>query len=292
VGHEAVRSFETEEEAREDATQLSLEQFWAGYLRQAEEEIKSTEAERRGVPDERLQSGLVSALRLLGVATAALGQRNRAGLRVALGEKQWRTVLLAQQSHHTALAGTLRAALEVNESVAVVREHAFAIPSTYHQVESLRRRLETEKGPCFLTVTRREIAQLMALHDFLSAGRSGDLPAGDVRPLGAEAAAAWVRKTWDVREWKVIARLLAAVTPVEEDETVPLPMAPAPSEPVGAAFMLLRRLRVASIDRLVRELGTVDPKAGISRATVLADLEGKPVRRLGSSIVALDRGVR
>ena len=48
----------------------------------------------------------------------------------------------------------------------------------------------------------------------------------------------------------------------------------------------LERLRVASLDRLVREAKALDPQA--TRASVLAELSRIPVKIFGGSIVALE----
>ena len=58
----------------------------------------------------------------------------------------------------------------------------------------------------------------------------------------------------------------------------------------GSALAILRRLRVASFERLVREVGRVEPAS--TRATIQAELEtaGERIRWIGRSIVLFRSG--
>jgi hypothetical protein len=63
--------------------------------------------------------------------------------------------------------------------------------------------------------------------------------------------------------------------------------APEPSLPAGPAFTVLSRLRVASIERLLREARALDP--ALTRADLVAELRRHPVRFFGESIFALPK---
>jgi hypothetical protein len=58
----------------------------------------------------------------------------------------------------------------------------------------------------------------------------------------------------------------------------------------GPTAAILLRLRVASVDRIVREARVIDPT--LTRAAVVAELRRLPVRFFGESIVALREALR
>jgi hypothetical protein len=121
----------------------------------------------------------------------------------------------------------------------------------------------------------------------LQAGRSGDLTDERGAPISAEAVAAWVRVKLDVPKWTIVREVLG-----EGEQAVQEPEAEGPAVATAAptsrtALTLLRQLRIASLDRVVREVTRLDPHA--TRASVMAELEASSaeVRWFGRSIIGV-----
>jgi hypothetical protein len=256
---------------------------WADALARARAEIDA--AESRGVPADRLAAGLTAALRLLGAATDAAPVKSWIQLRAARSGQAAET-LVAQSADHRSLAAALRAAA-AHPGARVLRERALPIPPTWKECD----RLVAALGPAFVWIDREDLARLLALESFLTAARSQDLSAADGRPIPAAFAVAWAERTLDGASWPPVQAALptpvpvAAPTPEPPRITVEPPPAPRPA-PSGPALAVLARLRVASLDRLVREAKLLDASA--SRASVTAELRRARVRFFGDSIVALE----
>jgi hypothetical protein len=128
-----------------------------------------------------------------------------------------------------------------------------------------------------------DCANLLALDELLQAARSGDVTNAQGEALGEDVVVAWVASELDVGAWRVMKDLVATPADAESSEVEPA-VAVGVSE---HSLLTLKRLRIASIDRLVREVIRLEPKA--TRASVQAELEaaGKRVGWFGRAIVCV-----
>jgi hypothetical protein len=201
-------------------------------------------------------------------------------------------------------------ALSSSVPVVAVREHARELPPTWK--ETLRKQaalLETGRAR-WIDLEPEDCVRLLALAALLQAARSGDVSDARGNQVTEAEVEAWAKGELDLPNWP-IARALQGTTEaastaqqpplVEEEPSVPsapvptpprterLPSATLEASPVprasGSALTILRRMRVASFERLVREVGRVEPTT--TRATIQAELEaaGERIRWFGRSIV-------
>ena len=276
---------------------------WDGFVARARIEIDGF----RGIPAERLAGGLYAALHhVLGLPVEATTQKPGPLLRVTQRDVTTE-ILIAQQPQHTSLAAVIRAATRAagtpGKRVLLVRERAHAIPPTWREVPGLLAAFTGAPGATFVHLDREDAARLLAIEAFVTAARSQDISAEDGRPIRFADVLAWAIRALDCAEWGPIRWTLSANAPAPDPEPTPVPppasvpppaLAAAPSKAsehaaaLGPALSALSRLRVASIERLVREARALDPT--LTRAAVVAELRRNPVRFFGESIVALPKG--
>jgi len=182
--------------------------------------------------------------------------------------------------------------------------NAISIPSW---AETARRRtqlLATGRAR-WIDIGAEDCARILTLASFLQAARSGDVTDSRGQAVTEAEVIEWVEATLDVASWP-LSQALCGTPPVkpqeepaeEEERNVPesfikelAPDIKRRRRPLPAdrfsALPTLQKLRVASFERLVREVLRVDPAA--TRASVLAELDaaGDHVRWIGRSIVFL-----
>jgi hypothetical protein len=177
-----------------------------------------------------------------------------------------------------------------------LRERWRPLPDSWKKAIEYRNELEKKKVLRWRWLEREEAAQILALRSFLMALRSHDLNGLDGKPVPQEEALAWLRVIEDpplpsLRAW------LRGEEPGEADAATPPPPAasateatptPAPPQastaPLSPVEAAMERLRVASLDRLSRELsGEKSWARGDIRRAVEAS--GGRLRLLGSSLV-------
>jgi hypothetical protein len=227
-------------------------------------------------------------------------------LTVELRGKQIQVAILAR-NHPRSLAASLDALIRAAERTAVlaIRERAYELRPTWHVCRDKRERLLAAPGARWLDLEREDETKLLALQGLLSDARSRDLtdPAG--RPFEPDRVRQWVEATLDLASWAPLSALQQAYagdasTDAARPGASPAParaaLAPRIDDPAvtadrpamaGVAIGILRQLRVASLDRLLREIGRAHGPHG--RAAVLAQLEsaGDGVQWFGRSIVAI-----
>lgn len=281
------------EEASEDADVVPpspaepLRAQWDERVVQARAQIDDDAQQERGVSPDTIRGGLIAALELLGVKAGAAVKKDIPSLKLHEGSVQ-RNVLIAQHAHHRSLAGVIRAATGLaNEHPAILlRERAFAIRPTWKEVDRLLDTFLETPGAQFVQIDRDDMARLIALEDLLSAARSQDLCAEDGKPIPYTDVVRWAEKELRCAEW---APIMAAL---DREGDPPLPAPPHPRAPTsgrgrpGLVREVLERLRVASIDRLVREVRAAEP--GVTRAMVITELREMKVDTFGDAIVALE----
>jgi hypothetical protein len=208
-----------------------------------------------------------------------------------------------QESNHRSLTAVLARLTRLTEQsdVVVLRERARDLPESWAETRMRREQLLATERARWLDMDAEDCARILALTSFLQAARSGDVTDSRGQPVTEPEVVEWVESTLDVAGWPLSRALVGqghsrAEEPSDpEERSVPesfikelggLRRRELPSERL-TALPTLQKLRVASFERLVREVLRVDPEA--TRASVLAELDaaGDNVRWLGRSIVFL-----
>ena len=222
-----------------------------------------------------------------------------------------------QESHPRSAGGTLSRLLALSGSVPVIalREQAREFPPTWK--ETLRKQaalLETGRAR-WIDLEPEDCARLLALAALLQAARSGDVSDARGKQVTEADVEAWVKGELDLPSWPIARALQGAAESSNELQQVaaaeresPVPSEPVPTPPrterlpppaleanpmpraSGSALTILRRMRVASFERLVREVVRVEPST--TRANIQAELEaaGERIRWFGRSIVFFRSG--
>ena len=269
---------------------------WLGRLRSARDVVRTASEERRPLPAQRLADGLL-ALGRFGVEMVIRPlNKPPALLSLQIGDELERLAIV-QESSHRGLAAVLARLVRVTEQarVVVLRERASELPATWTEAWSRRTVLLDTGQARWLDVEAEDCARLLALASFLDGARGGDVSDSRGQPVTEADVLDWVEATLDVPSWPLAVALgqRPRVTEAGVAEGA-LPPESFIQELAGPAALgarstlpTLQKLRVASFERLVREVLRVDPEA--TRASVLAELDaaGDTVRWLGRSIVFL-----
>jgi hypothetical protein len=265
----------------------AIEAAWEEHLSRARAGLTEAGKERRTADGARLAGGIAISLRPLR-ATTNVKVEARPPLQVRLehDDRAWGVALL-QQMHGKAATAALDRLREAcgHVRVVAVRERAFDFPPTWQQTLARLRALRAAGGR-WLTLEHDDVARLLALESLLSAARSGDVEGHSGRPLDEPAVAAWIARALSLEAWP-IARAIGAA---EGEASAPEEVTPPKGRPRVEGSVVeacMARLRVAALERLVREVARV--RRGTTRAEVLGALDamGARVQWFGRSIVAL-----
>jgi len=292
-----------------------LAMAWQELLAQARKEIDEAATMAQGVAAESLRAGLLVALEIAHVKAEVAKIEGAPMLRIVTTHGDCEAIIV-QHAHHTPFGRVLRAALERSDKqrVMLLREQAFAIPPTWKDAHKQIGALTAKTNALFLPIERETVARLLSVERLIGAARSQDLTDHAGRPIAHPAVLDWTRRTLGCETWAPVEALLGSAAtpaapppaptpipspsqgppPTPQGSTVvargataePLPRAPASFAPDGPAYRELRKLRVASIDRLVREVRAHHQMA--TRAMIMDELATLPIKRFGGTIVALE----
>lgn len=272
--------------AREVEPDDALPGDWQERLAAARREIDEMAQTGHGPEWQFLRDGIVFLGQMVGaVGLAKVEQTEVVELSGGAGV---RFVALVHQSNNSSVRSCFTRLGRLQGSVLALRERWREWPPSWKatrlQWEELRKRPDLR----WLWLEREDAARLLALASLLKNARSGDLIGADGRPVSLEVAVAWVRGTLEPAKWGISRAILGISTPEDVQElpsppaSVEPPAVPEPANGTGAAA-LLRELRVASLERLVRDLSR--GAARTSRAAVRAELNGHPaVKWVGETI--------
>jgi hypothetical protein len=274
---------------------------WLGRLRSAREAVREAAAFAEPLPPARLADGVLALGRFVPGLVIKANPRPPAQLSLEVGGDVERVVILQEVNQRSlgAVLGQLTRAAEQTD-VVVLRERARGLPAGW--VEVLRRRdaLLATRRARWIEIAPEDCARLLALAAFLQAASSGDVTDSRGLPVNEAEVADWIEATLDIGAWPLASALAGggddAAEPDGSNDRAPVSFL---EELGGAArrelahgrlataLPTLQKLRVASFERLVREVLRLDP--GATRASVLAELDaaGDTVRWLGRSIVFL-----
>lgn len=292
-----------------------LQGEWQSQLQHARDLILRAGEERQSLDAARLADGIFACGSFLPQVMVRVSAKPPVQL-VLESAGRSEAIALVQESHPRSAGTVLGKLTALSSSTAVValRERAREFPPTWK--ETLRKQaalLETGRAR-WLDIEPQDCARLLALAALLQAARSGDVSDARGHQVTEAEVQDWARGELDVPEWPICRALLGAAelnpAPLQEEEEQ-APSTPAASVPpppsterlpppvleanpaprvTGSALAILRRLRVASFERLVREVGRVEPAS--TRATIQAELEtaGERIRWFGRSIVFFRSG--
>jgi hypothetical protein len=287
---------EVDELSQETRLDERLEGYWQQLLQSSRASIDEAASTGQGIAAETIRGGLLGTF-LVAEMNAEATTTDGAPSMVFQMENQDVLVMIVQQAHHRAMAKTLRTALEQagQRRVVVVREQAFAIPPTWKEVNNLVTSLEKQPNAVWMLVDRESLAKLLAMERFVTSARSQDFTDARGNVITLDAALCWARKNLRCLEWSPMISILGRAPKdkdVEESPSAgdfqekPLDIHQAQTVHDGAAARVLRKLKIASIERLVREIRASHPVA--TRASVMSELSRMRVKRFGGSIVALE----
>jgi hypothetical protein len=289
---------------------------WEEAIQRARREIDEAAQQNHGVPAERLAGGLLAALgNLAGARAEPIVHAAGPAIRVTRATGASADVVIAQQQNHRSLAAAIRHAGTLTGDHLLLRERALAIAPTWKEVERCLVAFTAAPGASFVQLDREDTARLLALEAFVTAARSHDLSADDGSPVPPATVLAWAAQNLRAATWAPVEAILSvpARAPARTADPVPARAPARAADPVparaparaaapgadavpvpvhsgatGPTLAALSRLRVASVERLLREARAVD--ATLTRADLVAELRRSSVRFFGESIVALPKG--
>lgn len=285
-----------------------LARHWDEALNEVRAELERASAEKRGADESRVAAAMrILLLREPGVEVAITSARGGHETLRFVRDGTETHVFVVQSTNGRSVAATLGHALTRSETsrTIVVREQALALPTTWKAANTALERLRGAPKVLVLDVAWAEIVRALALHDFFADARSQDLPGPDGSPIAESVVRAWADRILVPREFALALALVAAASPesesIDETRSTPLveteataPLAPvaiavkngAPSkhDPSSATNDVIRRLRLASIERIVAEVQHLVPRT--TRARVLVELRAIPGIRLHGRTIA------
>lgn len=191
---------------------------------------------------------------------------------------------LLHQANNASLRSALRRLSAVEGDLLAVRERWRDWPPTWKATREQWEAFRARKGVRWHWLSREDATRLLALGALLKDARSQDVDGPDGKPVELAAVQRWIRDQQKPETWDIVRVILGEEEPVEEPPSEKAGPESAPSVPRGGAAQLLRGLRVASLDRVVRDLSR--KASGATRASVRAELKANAaVRWIGDTIV-------
>lgn len=265
-----------------------LDADWEERLAAARALADEAAERREPMEPSRLADGLLACGQFLGSAhLSALKAGDGVQLKLTHGPLSARLAFL-HQSHHKSLGSAIAKLTTVaeRESVVALRERAHDLPPTWKDTLAKRSALLSTGRARWIWFERDDAERLLALDSLLQAARSGDLTDARGAPISAATVGEWVSAKLEIPRWTIVRDVLGEGEE-SEPELEARPKASLVEPTTTTALTLVRRLRIASLDRVVREVTRLDPHA--TRASVVAELEASSseVRWFGRSIVGV-----
>jgi hypothetical protein len=231
----------------------------------------------------RLADGFMVAAGFVTGVTLQVQLREPAQLTWGTGAGNVRMAIL-HQNHPRSLGTALTklTALADNETVVALRERTRDLLPTWKDTLAKRAAFLGKPNARWMPFERDDATRLLALASTVTAARSGDVTDASGRPVSLDVVRRWAAETLDIPSWPVLQALSGASSEAADE---PLDRPRTDTLPTSVALGVLLRLRVASIDRLVREVIRIDRTA--SRESTFRELEGAAdrVRWIGRAVV-------
>ncbi len=169
-----------------------FEALWGDYMARARRELDDASRNGRGLDESRLSAALYATVAAADSGAVAVADR-RASHQIEVRRADGiGRVFLLQDTNARSAATKLAKVLEVTGTAFVLRERAFALPPSWKQTLSRLTELRARRPSAFLEVDREDLARMLALHDMISAARSGDLTDPSGRVITPGDLDAWV----------------------------------------------------------------------------------------------------
>lgn len=299
---DAVNTDSAAGEAEEGELSMLLAAEWLAQVSAAHHNLD--QADQRGVAMEegRLRDGLLLAssfaekVSLKGVSDPYIQLESKAP-----GGK-W--VCLLHQAHFRSVGAALDRVLSKGPAApgVVVREQWRAFPPTWKSAADRQVQVLGKAHLVWHELGREEAAFLLGLEALLQLARSRDICDSRGIPVTEEQVVDYLRREVHPEQWRVVAELGGSGNALVSDDPTPLGSGQT-SEVAGSAgegtessvsngaadhvLGVLLRLRVASVDRVIREVHRLQPELGRTAVVNGLDALGKRVMWFGRSIVAL-----
>jgi hypothetical protein len=284
---------------------------WEIHLAAARSALDEAAADKRSADPARLVGGMASSLRFVKNAhMRRIDARQYVQLVAQLGARTCFVAFLHQTNWRTVGTALDRVSENIPKGTAVVvRERALEFPPSWKKVQASLATL-LEKGLQWVSLERDDAVRLLALESFLASATSKDLDDGTGRILEDTVVNEWIDRTLGIAGWPLTRAFAGAPADREwEGDDAPPPRGTklargrGAGAPKGRAVRkavtdtpatirsCLGHLRIASLERLVREVIRVQPET--SRTEIVSALEAMPehVRWFGRAIVAVsDQG--
>jgi hypothetical protein len=264
--------------------------------------------DRRGAIDrQRLSDGVLTASSF--APSLALRSTGDDHVQIEAEDDTGRFLCVLSQSHHRSVNANLDhiLGLEATQKGIVLREQWRPFPPSWKQTLKKQSEVLARDSIHWFELTRQDTAHLLALEDFVQASLSLDICDSIGRPVSPEAVRDFISTHIRPAEWPLL-KALSGTTPqftkgdgrdaidgtTREDGGVAARNSTESSAPtafdVSASPVeaIVQRLRVASVDRLIREARRINPEYG--RAFVVQSLQslGPKLKWHGRNIVALE----
>ncbi|MCL2450133.1 MAG: hypothetical protein FWD17_14395, partial [Polyangiaceae bacterium] len=269
-----------------DASSDALPDEWEKQLAAARRMLDELAAQSQCLDAARLCDGLATATEFAPGLTVKANARESAQLSWRTGNGVIRMAVLDQSSPRSLGACLARlATIAETEPVWAVRERAHDLAPTWKDTLAKRAAFLSKPSARWLALERDETARLLALAGLVAAAGSRDVTDTTGRPIALDVVRAWISRNLGIPSWPLLAALAGGATATVAE--TPDPVSDVAVRPTGLALMVLRRLRVASLDRLLREVARLD--ARVTRHATLVELQraASVVHWIGSEIVCL-----
>lgn len=269
---------------------------WQGHRRAALEQIDDATTMQRGPEVEHLLDGTTLLLNLF------LGHPCKVEPRGHIEITNGPRLGILHETDPRSIAARLKRTLEIPERWLFLREQWREFRPTWRVVREVTARLASTGQASLLWISRNDVANLLALRSIVMQTRSSDLTDERGQLISLEMIQSWFVQNCNPLEWELGRELKSEISvsselhsrigeePQQRERAVTadkdgLPV-DVPSQS-GVALRVLEELRVASLERLMREAQRREPAA--SRMTILAEIERihPRIKWFGRAIVAL-----
>jgi len=250
--------------------------------------------------DEMAQTGhgpepafLFDGLAAAGALVAPIGavKPEREGVVRLVGGKGVGRVALVHHANIASVRSAFRRLSSLEGSLLAIRERWRDWPPTWKATREQWETFRNGAGVQWHWLSREDATRLLALATLLKDARSQDIDGPDGKPIELGAVERWVRDEQKPETWDIASAIAGQLEPMDEASATAAPASTVTRKQQGdvgtadvGAAQLVRALRVASLERVVRELSR--NQGTVSRATVRAELHANPaVRWVGETIV-------
>jgi hypothetical protein len=267
----------------EEALRGKLASQWEEHLVSARGHVDHMAGLGQGPEPALLIDGLVALANV--VDDFAISSKGPGLLRLATQGREKHLGLVCE-THHRSIAAACRRLASLEGHVLGLRERWRDFKPTWTATRQQWLGLLSRPGAHWHWLEREDAVRLLALGALIKDARSGDISGPDARSVDPERVKQWIVLDLQPTDWPVT-EALRSERPESEPEAEDEPArqaVPAPAR--GAVIEALRRLRVASLERLQREITRTDRT--VTRAAVVGELRaaGHEVVWFGESLVS------